>query len=246
MHEHIDRVLQDWPYDPSTLSVRLTNGADGRDVIQMRVDLGILQLETVHRPDGALPFGELTMYDYLVDQVETQGEEFALSEEECGEIDREFVQYYHRRVCWLKLQQYHRAASDANHTLALMDFCRQHSLDDQWTMTHEQYRPFVMFHRIQAQALALLEDDGPQTAVACIENGLDELRSVFTEHGADEYFDEDELVLRLREMRESLFEQFNNRQRLSRALQDAVAAERFEEAAEIRDELARLDIEDPQ
>ncbi len=49
---HLDDLLAKWSFDPSTLNVRLVKGKDGRDVIQMRVDMGILQLETTGRPDG--------------------------------------------------------------------------------------------------------------------------------------------------------------------------------------------------
>ena len=49
---HLDDLLTGWEFNPSTLNVRLVKGKDGRDVIQMRVDMGILQLETTGRPDG--------------------------------------------------------------------------------------------------------------------------------------------------------------------------------------------------
>ena len=45
-----------------------------------------------------------------------------MSQEHCTEADREFVQFYHRRVAWLALLRYDQALHDADHTLALMDF----------------------------------------------------------------------------------------------------------------------------
>ena len=90
------------------------------------------------------------------------------------EIDREFVQYYHRRICWLALKEYHRAAEDADHTLKLMDFSTAHSPDENWSLMHEQYRPFVLFHRTQALALTELEETDPEKAVATIYKGLGE------------------------------------------------------------------------
>ena len=53
--ENIDRLLRDWPYDPHGISVRKKKGDDGRDVLQMRLDLGLLQLETngpARRPEA--------------------------------------------------------------------------------------------------------------------------------------------------------------------------------------------------
>ena len=40
--ENIDRILRDWPYDPHGISVRKKKGDDGREVLQMRLDLGML------------------------------------------------------------------------------------------------------------------------------------------------------------------------------------------------------------
>ena len=41
------------------------------------------------------------------------GQALVLSEEQCLEADREFVQFYHRRICWLTLRHYARALADA-------------------------------------------------------------------------------------------------------------------------------------
>ncbi len=53
IHHDLDDILQDWPYQPRTVSARLVRAADGREVLQMRVDMGVLQMETSGRPDGA-------------------------------------------------------------------------------------------------------------------------------------------------------------------------------------------------
>jgi hypothetical protein len=237
--EHIDEVLRAWPYDPNTLSVRLVNGADGRDVLQMRIDMGVLQLELNGRPDGTRPKGFESYYDHLLSEATKFGEEFVMDEDQCNEVDREFVQFYHRRICWLRLQNYRKAVSDADHTLALMDFCKKHSPDDQWTISHEQYRPFVMFHRTQALALAELEDKNAEAAVETINQGLDSMRDVFVEYEAEEQFDEDELVMRLKELRETLRKEYEVGRTLLEQLADAVASEQYELAAKIRDELAK-------
>ncbi len=237
--EHIDKLLRKWPYEPQTLGVRECQGVDGREILQMRIDMGVLQLEMEGRPDGSRPGGCETYFDFLQGEAVRYGDEFVLDEDQCNEVDREFVQYYHRRICWLRLQRYERAVADADHTLGLMDFCRKHSPDEQWMMSHEQYRPFVMFHRTQAAALSVLEDDGPEAAIHQINAGLDRLRIVFEEFEADEHYDDDELVGRLRELREALREQYAVGRTLHEQLADAVAAEEYELAARLRDELAR-------
>ncbi|MFO0870797.1 MAG: UvrB/UvrC motif-containing protein [Pirellulales bacterium] len=235
----LDSLLNGWPYDPQGISVRLTEGDDGREILQMRIELGVLQLETVGRPDGSRPEGFETYLDYLLSRTLPEGDDLVMSEQQCNEADREFVQYYHRRVCWLALRQFARAVEDADHTLGLMDFCRDHSPDEQWTISHEQYRPFVLFHRTQALALSLLDEGGPEAAVQAINDGLVKMRSLFKEYEAEDHFDEDELVKRLVESREALRQQHDVGRTLQERLEDAVAAEQYELAAQLRDELAR-------
>ncbi len=202
-----------------------------------------MQLEVEGRPDGTRPHGEESFYDFLVSQSLLEGDDLVLTDEQCTEVDREFVQFYHRRICWLKLQEYRQAVADADHTLGLMDFCVKHSPDENWTVSHEQYRPFVMFHRIQAAALAELEDSGPEAAVHQLNLGLKRLQQLFNDHDAEEQFEEDELVKRLTELRESLRREYSVGRTLHEQLADAVASEQYELAAQLRDELARRDVQ---
>lgn len=236
--KHLDYLLQQWAYDSDSVCVRLVKGCDGRDVIQLRLDLGILQMETQGRPDGQRPRGFDSMLDWLLDQ-ERQNPDFELTEEICIDIDREFVQFYQRRVAWLRLQHFERAILDAEHTLALMDFCRDHSPDEQWTMCHEQHRAFVVFHRTQAAALSAIEDDLAEDAVNHVDEGLELMRESFEEMGWEDQFESDELVLRLTELRDSLCSEYSIGKSLRERLAEAVASEQYELAAQLRDELTR-------
>jgi hypothetical protein len=235
----ISRLVKDWVFDPGKPQVRRVTGADGRDLLQMRVDLGLMQLETTGRPDGERPHGFATYYDYLVSAAFQEGPQFELDETRRNEVDREFYQYYHRRICWLTLNEYERAASDAEHSLRLMDFSSANAADREWALMHEQYRPFVMFHEVQATALTKLQADEPSAAVAAIDGGLDSLAAVFARHDAEEHFDEDVFVVKLREMRDSIKSHFELGPSLAEQLAEAVAAEQYELAAKLRDRLAR-------
>jgi hypothetical protein len=211
------------------------DGEDGRELIQMRIEMGLLQLETSGRPDGEKPQGAESYYDYLCERYREESSESEFTVDECAECDREFVQYYHRRICWLAMREFKNAVRDADHTLRLMDLCRERSPDEEWTVSHEQYRPFVMFHRIQAAALAELDHHGPEEAVAAVNKGLDELRDIFEEHGAEHSFEENELVERLNEFRETLREKFSVDKSLDEQLAEAIALEEYERAAKLRD-----------
>lgn len=235
----IDRVLKNWPYTPGDVRVRSVKASDGRQVLQMRVDLGVLQLETTHRPDGERPGGATTYLEFLKSAAAANnGEKFQLNEDQCLEVDREFLQYYHRRICWLAVREFRQAVADADHTLALMDFVKEHSPNDEWTLSHEQYRPFVLFHRTQAAALDALEDS-PEKSIEAVNLGLASVRGFFEEYEALEKFEDDEMVQRLKEMREALREKFDVGLTLNEQLDQAVAAEEYEKAARLRDEIRR-------
>ena len=234
---HLDHLLSNWPFTMGQVLVRQTQGADGREVLQVRVDLGILQLETTGRPDGVQPEGFDTYYDYLISLAFEEGDNFQLDEARCNEVDREFYQYYHRRICWLTLKRYNEAAQDAQHTLKLMDFSSAYAPDPDWALLHEQYRPFVMFHRIQALALIELERTDPEAGVEVIDKGLAELAEVFEKHDATEHFEEDVFVVKLREMRDSIVEHYEVGPSLAEQLAEAIAAEQYELAAELRDRI---------
>ena len=49
----ISSMLSGWDFDPDRVSVRIVTGDDGRDKLQLRLDLGMLQMEFDGRPDGA-------------------------------------------------------------------------------------------------------------------------------------------------------------------------------------------------
>jgi hypothetical protein len=244
MNQDIDAALQGWEYKPGVVQARMVQAADSRQVIQMRVDLGILQIETSDRPDGTRPHGLPTYADYLNQQARLAAKanrEFVLSEEQCMEADREFLQYYQRRICWLALRQYGRAVKDADHTLSLMDFVREHSPNEEYTQAHEHYRNFVIFHRTQAAAFLALEKDDAEGAIDAIHAGLEKMRPQFEGFESEEGggMDEDGMVQHLRKMEDTLRRDYKIEATLQERLQQAVANEEYETAAKLRDVLRK-------
>ena len=264
----LDELLRSWPLDGSQPPVRLARGHDGREVLYLRIDLGILQLETQDRPDGERPGGKASYLDYLQHERDEapapDGDEdgFVMTEEHCQEADREFTQYYHRRICWFQLEKYERVVEDADHTLSLMDFCQDHSPSDAWTASHEQFRPFVLYHRTQAAALAALErpGGGAEAAIGEVNAGLQALRDILgddeledldgatlfaddeadddpDEDDDDESFDNNEFVKRLMHFREEVRREYHVGTTLREQLDQAIQSEDYERAAVLRDQL---------
>ena len=237
--QDLDLIFREWPFKPGAISARLIKAGDGREVLQMRIEMGLLQMEVAGRPDGEKPHGADTYLEWLNAQAAEHRSDFVLTAAQCVEIDREFLQFYHRRICCLALRQFARAVADADHTLALMDFVAAYSPEPQWTTSHEQYRPFVVFHRAQSAAMVAIQESGPEAAIEEINRGLEQMRALFVKLEVEEQFDRDELVGQLIEMKESLRQEYRLGRTLAEQLADAVAAEEFERAARLRDELAK-------
>jgi hypothetical protein len=240
VNQDIDSILEHWQYKPGVAQARLIQARDGRQVIQLRIDLGVLQLEATGRPDGARPHGHATYCDYLQDQARLSrkaGQNFTLSDEQCQDADRELLQYYHRRMCWLALRQYGRAIRDADHTLTFMDFVKRHAPNEDYLLAHEQYRGFVLFQRTQAAAALHVENNAPEEAINEIRAGLEKIRVFFAAHEREEEMEEDGMVQHLRQVEGTLRQQYHIEATLEEQLQQAIADEDYERAAHLRDQL---------
>lgn len=247
MRQDIDGALKGWEHKPNVLQARIVTARDGRDVLQMRLDLGILQMELTDRPDGTRPHGFASYFEYLKSKAkaaELAGRDFTLNDEQSQEADREFMQYYQRRICWLALGEYRRAVSDADHTLAFMDFVRDHSPSDAYTQAHEQYRGFVLFHRAQAEAAALAQDDDPEGAVNALRRGAAKIRSYLrnqddSAEDTEENYDDNPMLQQLAVLESEIRERHGVQETLEEQLAKAVDQEDYERAAKLRDTIRR-------
>lgn len=245
----IDDAIQGWPYDPEhgTVLAREVRAHDGRTVLQIRVELGILQLEVGGRPDGTRPRGFASILDYLRYRAAGRGQApggkappWVMSSEHCIAVDRELVQYYHRRMAWLWLQRYDRALLDADHTLALLDFVRRHGKNQEYITTLEGFRGLVLFHRTQAAAGIALERRKPEEAIDVVREGIERVashhRTWFAEDEDAESSDS-ALIEQLRALETEIRANFEVDKTLHEQLDEAVAREDYECAARLRDQI---------
>lgn len=70
MSPDISRILREWPYEGGQINVRLIEGEDGEPRIQMRLDLGLLQMETTGRPDASRPNGFESFLEYCEARID--------------------------------------------------------------------------------------------------------------------------------------------------------------------------------
>ncbi|MBI5834701.1 MAG: UvrB/UvrC motif-containing protein [Armatimonadetes bacterium] len=256
MSDDIRPLMDDWPYDPhEEMMVRRIVANDGQPRLQIRVELGILELHITGRPDGRQPHGFPTLLDYHLDRArrelkEPDGERFELTHPECRELQREAMQFYHRRVSWMRLGEFALAVADAEHNLAVMDMLRERAADREDWLESEQYRAFVLSHLTRAKALDLLNQSHREAAIDALDEGIETIEAIFRQdYERPELVDHNTDLQGLRELRRSLIERPNapvgirresDRERLMRELATAVEHEDYERAAELRDALSQL------
>ena len=254
MRRDMDDAIQGWPYDPvpGEVIAREVRARDGRMVLQVRVELGVLQMEVTGRPDGTRPHGFATYLDYLRYRAAGRNNEstspsgvvrpsiWTMLPEHGAGADREFVQFYHRRVAWFALQRFDRALMDADHTLALMDFVLRHGTTEEYIDSHERFRGLVLFHRTQAAAALALERGKPDEAIDVVHDGIDRLNQHHDAWAVDHENLETpnhSLMDQLRTFETEIRKKHAVEKTLRERLDEAVENENYELAARLRDQI---------
>lgn len=250
MSKDITNVLSGWEYDPDELQVRIVNGDDGIEKIQMRLDLGLIQVEVAGRPDGSRPDGFESLLDAQEARLQSanrEGESFKLDPKVCAELLREGYQYYHRYLAAFHLERYDIVSRDTDRNLRLFAFVVKNAARKRDRLEFDQYRPYVLMMRSRARAQMALARRDYDGAFAAVDEGVGGIREFLKEYGQAE--DEtvcSELAFLLRWRRELEEERpVGPIERLERQLALAVETEEYEEAAKLRDQLSRFKGSEP-
>jgi len=246
----ISRLLEQWEYRPGQVVVRRFKGKDGREKIQLRVDLGLLQMNAEGRPDGKRPFGYVSLFEYYQARLykhlaghSGSAEGFQLTAEDCSKLQLEALQYHQRYFCLLQLDDYAGVIRDAERNLAVFDFVRKHVASEDLAWSLRQFEPQLLMVLTRAQAAQALDGDDYSQAIRQVEEGLERIRSFHRENANSEAAENSGEVLSLAEWLEEIRARrpLSQRERLERALHDAVTCEDYERAAQVRDQLRNLE-----
>ncbi len=245
----ISHLLEQWEYQPGQVVVRRFKGKDGKEKIQLRVDLGLLQMNAEGRPDGKRPFGYSSLYEHYQARLykyvaghQGSDEGFKLKAEDCAKLQLEALQYHHRYICLLQLEDYAGVIRDAERNLAVFDFVEKHAESAELAWSLRQFQPqllMILTRGRGAQAMAAEEFD---VAIRLVEEGLEQIRNFYREHAGGEAAEQSGEVSSLEDWLEEIRARrpLTRRERLERALRDAVKSEDYERAAQVRDELRNL------
>ncbi|MEA2063827.1 MAG: UvrB/UvrC motif-containing protein [Gemmatimonadota bacterium] len=252
MTQDISHILRDWEFDPQK-SYRRIVGDDGRQKVQVRVEnaafQGILQMDLDGRPDGKKPWGCEYVMDYYQQSLDrwrkAHGTDkgFSLDAAACAELFEESMCIYNRYVFMQQLQDYPRVVRDTKLNMNLFRFVNRYAEREKDRMNLEKWWPYIL--RINATARAMLiirEDSDFKKALRVVQkvrkkiNGLEPV-------DAEEFKAElDRSDKALDELEKAFREQMppSQEEKLQQKLEQAVAEERFEEAARLRDILKSI------
>ncbi len=245
----IGDILKDWPHEPGQLTVRKIRGADGKDKIQLRLDLGLLQMEVSGRPDGQRPHGCESLLEYHQNRLRRYKQQhgdnddgFKLSSKACELLRAEGMMYYHRYVAEFVLEDFDAVERDTTRNLRLMDLLAAYAADSSDRYVMEQHRPYVLMMRARARCQRELAAERPREALKAAQDGLREIEEFYKGMQQEQAIPESAELAILnaltKEVRAKL--PVDPMTKLTRALAKAVEEERYEDAAELRDRMKKL------
>jgi UvrB/uvrC motif len=241
----LNTILKDWPHENRAIKVRKILGLDGRHKLQLRIDLGVLQMELHGRPDGMRPHGcesLLTFHQLRAARAEARGETYQLKPEECAELQQEGIQYYHRYLSFFQINDFHGVVRDTQRNLDLFDFVDAHTERDELSWTLQQFRPYVLMMNTRAKASIFLGQGKFQDAIAEIKGGREAITEFFQRSNFPELAAKSSEVHFLDGwLKEVSAKRPRSKLEIMESeMETAVAKELYELAAELRDEINRL------
>jgi hypothetical protein len=232
-------------------------GNDGLEKIQLRVDLGLLQMNIDGRPDGKRPMGHETLLDHFLTKLqdyrnENNGEDegFRLTPEDCFKLQQEAIQFHHRYISLYQLDDFQKVLDDTDHNLELFEFVSEYAAEEELVSSMDQWRPQLLMLRARSRGMLLLKDVGAPAAIEAVEEGINDLKEFYLEQAHPEWAESSMEVQSLdnwlNELRagedppgkEDL--ELSEKDRIELEMQDAIDREDYEKAAECRDALAKI------
>ncbi len=241
----LNTLLNEWPHEPGAIKVRKILGLDGREKLQLRIDLGMLQMEMTGRPDGHRPHNCESLLQYhqrRAATAEARGDGYELTTEECNELQQEGIQYYHRYLSLFQINEFPAVIRDTQRNLDLFDFVAGHTEREEVAWSFQQFRPYVLMMNTRAKASILLSDGKFGDAMREIEYGRDRIEEFFQQSTFPEMAQKSSEIAFLDEWLEEVRSKrpLSKLEIMQREMEVAIKDEMYERAAELRDAIKRL------
>jgi hypothetical protein len=241
----LNSLVNDWPHEPGAIKVRKIIGLDGREKLQLRIDLGLLQMEMQGRPDGRRPHNAESLLVYhqrRAARAEARGENYELSAEQCSDLQQEGIQYYHRYLSLFQINEFAGVIRDTQRNLDLFNFVAAHVERDDVIWTFQQFRPYVLMMNTRAKASILLGDGKFADAMREIEKGRDAIVEFLQQSNFPELVSKSSELAFLEEWLDEVRAKrpLSRLEIMQREMEIAISREMYERAAELRDAIRLL------
>jgi hypothetical protein len=248
MSESFDlrNALKDWPYDPEH-DARITQGEDGREILQVRTPLGIEQYEMDGRPDGERPHGTESWLEYQQERLNRKkGEgreiEFELKPRECAELFNEGTLYYFRYVRLFQLRDWARTVRDTTRNLRVFDLVHRYARREEDQQYLEKWRPYIVRMKASAEAMMALEKNAHEDALRATNESIEQIQSLDEVDDETFQFERERSLSALRDLAEQIQKNrpLSEVEQLERQMNSAIERQEFERAAQLRDKIKGL------
>lgn len=251
MNFDLQRILAEWDCPEDELCARMIQGIDGRDVLQLRVELGVLQMAPDGRPDGQRYQDCATVLAWVRQGLERDDE---IDLQTWHELRRELNQFNYRRLAYSYLAedavldedtelarlQLSRTIRDIDHCLGILRLGERECPE----IVHGNLTliPALIFNRSRLLARLRAVEQRYEEAIQEAEAGAEALRLSLETAGFDEeQIAEDTGIAYLEQYAQRLREQFSIDRTLRERLNEAIDNEDFEAAARLHARLRGQD-----
>jgi hypothetical protein len=255
MSKDLSRLLAGWAHDPGEVRARWIQADDGTRKLQLRLDLGLFQMEPDGRPDGTQPRGAGSLCEFYI-EAERRAPDNVLPDkldfDACAELQQEVMQYYYRIMAFYALGDFQNVVRDCDHNLDLIDIVSEYAVDDEVAWQFMQLYPYMRMMHARAGAETAMAAGRFDEAAQLVRDGIQDLEGFYEENY--EPTNEDGSPVppppELDTLRELLGQVDRRRPRsaaetLREELARAVELENYEKAAFLRDQLKSLKGLDP-
>jgi len=238
--------MREWEYDPEN-TVRFVDGDDGRQVLQVRLPLGIEQYELDGRPDGLKPFGRETILEEIESRLKTFVEEhgedsgFSIEHDDFVSIQSEEALYYFRYLLLFQIGDYERTSRDTEHNLRACELIEKYCTNKEDKKSLLQYKPYVIRVNALSRSMLYLGKNEKKRALAAIKTAIENIESAEAISSMVYKFERDRSLEQLRGTLDQLSKFGGDEvERLEAQLDEAVEKEDYERAAKLRDKILNL------
>jgi hypothetical protein len=240
------RLLESWPYD-SENNARLVRVTGGREVLQVRLPLGIEQHELDGRPDGQKPHGKESLLDHYLEhlvEARANGSEssFELTSDQCAELFNEGTLYYYRYLNLFQIKDWQRTIRDTERNLQLFDFVHRYAASEEDQFYLEQWRPYLIRMHSMANSMLELEKGEYANALQLVNAAIRKIELLDDFDDETFQYERQRSLSALRDLAEQIDSNkpLSERELLEKELHEAIETQHFERAAELRDRLRAL------